>query len=73
MSIKRHKVHVLEAKMWRDQSSFLERWFRQVLNAVTSQSTFVIDGAYHIRAMRDNKVPQRTLIMQSMHIDAKQL
>lgn len=57
--------------MRQDQCSFLERWFRQVLNAGTSQSTYVIDRAYHIRAMRDNKVPPRTLIMKLLNYMGK--
>ncbi|KAL0195450.1 hypothetical protein M9458_009022, partial [Cirrhinus mrigala] len=56
----------------RDPCSFLEKWIPEVLDAVTLQSSDIIERAHRIRQMKDSKALPRTLIMRFLNYKDKQ-
>lgn len=65
-------VGLPEGAEGRDPCSFLEKWIPEVLNAVTLQSSGIIERAHRIGPMKDSKAPPRTLIMRFLNYKDKQ-
>ncbi|KAL0197757.1 hypothetical protein M9458_006297, partial [Cirrhinus mrigala] len=65
-------VGLPEGAKGRDPCSFLEKWIPEVLDAVTLQSSGIIERAHRIGPMKDSKAPPRTLIMRFLNYEDKQ-